>query len=189
MANAENIVVGSGGSIYIAPVGTTLPTTVDGSLNAAFVDLGYISEDGISLSAAAEITEISAFQSFLPVRKLVTGRTFDLSFNVREWTAESVVFAFGGGTITEDTPGEYTYTPPAAGDALYERAMVVDFRDGAKDYRLVIPRGTISDTVETTIARGSAADLPVTFSVLATDEVTPGYYLISNDPALEPAGS
>jgi hypothetical protein len=188
MANAENIVVGSGGSIHIAPVGTTLPTTVDGTLNAAFIDLGYISEDGISLSAGAETTDISAFQSFLPVRKLITGRTFDLSFAVREWTAESLILAFGGGEIREDR-GDYTYTPRAAGDALYERAMVAAWRDGEKEYRLVIPRGTISDTVETTIARGSAADLPVTFSVLATDEVTPGYYLITNDPAIAPVGS
>jgi hypothetical protein len=43
MTNPSNLVVGSGGSVYIAPVGTTLPTTPTGALNASFVDVGYIS--------------------------------------------------------------------------------------------------------------------------------------------------
>lgn len=184
----ENILVGSGGSIHIAPVGTTLPTTIAGSLNAAFVDLGYISEDGISLASAADVTDIAAFQSLLPVRKVVTGRTFDLSFTVREWTAEGVIFAFGGGDVTESA-GVYTFTPPADTDALYERALIASWSDGDKNYRLVIPRGVVSEGVETTIARGAASDLPITFSVLAVDEATAGYYLITDDPAMEPAGS
>ena len=184
----ENILVGSGGSIHIAPVGTALPTTIAASLNAAFVDLGYISEDGISLSSAADVTDILSFQSLLPVRKVVTGRTFDLSFTVREWTAEGIVFAFGGGEVTE-AGGVYTFTPPADSDALYERALIATWADGEKNYRLVIPRGVVSEGVETTIARGAAADLPITFSILAVDEATPGYYLITDDPAMEPAGS
>jgi hypothetical protein len=188
MATPESIVVGTGGSIWIAPVGSTLPTNISGSLNAAFYDLGYISEDGISLASGADVTDIAAFQSLLPVRKVVTGRTFDLSFTVREWSAEAVVFAFGGGEIVENA-GVYTFTPPAAGEALYERALVAEWVDGSKSYRLVIPRGVVSESVETTIARDAAADLPITFSVLATDEATPGYYLISDDPALAPAGS
>jgi hypothetical protein len=157
-------------------------------LNASFVDLGYLSEDGISLSSGADITDIAAFQSLLPVRKVVTARSFDLSFTVREWSEAAVVFAFGGGEVTE-SGGIYTYTPPAAADELYERALVAVWSDGDKDYRLVIPRCVVTESVETTIARTAAADLPLTVSVLATDEATPGYYLITNDPALEPAGS
>lgn len=188
MAAPENIVVGSGGSVWIAPVGTTLPTNISGALNGSFYDLGFISEDGIALSSSSDVADIGAFQSLMPVRKVVTGRTFDLSFTIREWSAEAVLFAFGGGDITE-AGGVYTFTPPAAGDAIYERALVAQWNDGGKSYRLVIPRGVVSDTVETTIARDAAADLPITFSVLATDEATPGYYLISDDPALAPAGS
>ncbi len=187
-ANADNVLVGSGGTIYIAPTGTTMPTNIDGALNAAFEEVGYISEDGITISAGVETAEVGAFQSFYPVRRLVTGRTLDLSFALREWREATLLLAFGGGEVAE-AAGVYTYTPPAAGDALFERAMVVEWRDGDKDYRLVVPRGVVTESVETNITRSSAADLPVTFSVLSDDETQAAWSLISNDPGLEPAGS
>jgi len=77
-ANASEVVVGSGGKIYIAPVGTPEPNTPTAALNAAYKDLGYISEDGVSASFGVTVEDINAFQSLLPIRKVVTGRTADL---------------------------------------------------------------------------------------------------------------
>lgn len=187
MSNPANILVGSNGTISVAPTGTTLPTTVDGALNAAFEAVGYISEDGITLSSSVEVSDIAAFQSLMPVRRVVTGRTMDVSFVLREWSAANVELAFGGGEVTE-AGGEYTYTPPAAGDALAEKAVVIDWNDGDKQYRLVCARVVATESVETNIVRTGAADLPITFSVMEDDnQVT--WYLVSDDPALEPAGS
>jgi hypothetical protein len=185
MATADNIVVGSGGSIYVAPLGTSMPTDLASPLNAAFVDVGYISEDGITLTAATEVTDVNAFQSLLPVRKIVTGRSFDLSFVLREWTEANVVLAFGGGDVTEPTAGVYRYDPPAAGDGLYERALVVEWQDGTKNYRLCVERGVVTEAVETNVSRTGAADLPITFSVLDSSGTT--YYLLTDDPAMDPA--
>jgi hypothetical protein len=187
MTTAANILVGAGGSIYVGPVGATLPTDLTSPLDGSFTDVGYISEDGITLSASTDVTDIGAFQSLLPVRKIVTGRNFDLSFTLREWQEQTLVLAFGGGEVSETTSGVYRYDPPAAGDALYERAMVVEWRDGDKNYRLVINRGTVSEAVETSITRTNAADLPITFSVLDDDGDT--YFLLTDDPAMEPSGS
>lgn len=187
MTTAANILVGAGGSVFVGPVGAVLPTDLATALDPSFADLGFISEDGITLSASTDVTDIAAFQSLLPVRKIVTGRNFDLSLTLREWQEQTLLLAFGGGEVSEPSAGIYRYDPPTAGDALYERAMVVEWRDGAKNYRLVINRGTVSEAVETSITRTSAADLPITFSVLDDDGET--YYLLSDDPALEPAGS
>jgi hypothetical protein len=38
-------------AIYLAPLGTTLPDTIDGALDSAFEDVGWLSEDGITESA------------------------------------------------------------------------------------------------------------------------------------------
>jgi hypothetical protein len=65
---------------------------------------------------------------------------------------------------------------------------VIDWNDGDKQYRLVCARVVATESVETNIVRTGAADLPITFSVMEDDnQVT--WYLVSDDPALEPAGS
>ena len=184
MANADNILVGSGGKIYIAATNTALPTTIGGALDNNFIDLGYLSEDGITLSSSVDIADITAFQSLLPVRKVVTARTFDLSFVVREWSQDSVKFAFGGGTFAT-AGGTTTFTPPSPADGVYERSLIAEWNDGAKDYRIVINRCIVSEGVESNITRADAVDLPQTVSVLSSDENDAGYYMLTNDPALD----
>ena len=50
-----------GGAVFKAPVGTTLPTNAVSALDSAFVDAGYISEDGVSNDTSRESTEIKAW--------------------------------------------------------------------------------------------------------------------------------
>jgi hypothetical protein len=185
MTTAANILVGSGGTIYVAPTGTALPTTEDGALNAAFTSVGYISEDGITISSSVEVADIAAFQSLLPVRRVVTGRTFEASFVLREWTAANIELAFGGGSVTNEST-HFEYRPPAAGDALAEKSVVIDWQDGDKVYRLVLNRVVATETVETNITRTGAADLPLTLSVME-DSNGDTWYLMTDDPALDPA--
>lgn len=185
MSNPSNILVGSNGTVYVAPVGTALPTTEDGSLDAAFTSVGYISEDGISISSSVDVTDIAAFQSLMPVRRVVTGRTMEVSLVLREWSAKNVELAFGGGEVTNEGT-HFEYNPPAAGDALLEQSVVIDWNDGAKVYRLVLNRVVATESVETNIVRTGAADLPLTFSVMEDDNGDT-WKLMTDDPALDPA--
>ncbi len=179
MSNAEETLVGASGAVYVAPVGSTEPTTSRGTLSAAWTELGYLSEDGVTWSVGRSTEDVSAWQSFYPIRTLVTAQTSTLGMTLRQWNADTIVLALGGGTITEDT-GEYTYEPPAPGD-LDERAIIVDWSDGSRAYRLIVRRAVVSDAVETQLQRGAAADLPVTFNVLgSTAEIQP-FILITND--------
>ena len=57
---ASNVSAGKpkiGGAIHTAPVGTTLPTSATEALDAAFVDLGYVSSDGLTNSTNLEVEE------------------------------------------------------------------------------------------------------------------------------------
>lgn len=62
--NVANVSVGKpkvGGAIWRAPLGTTLPTTANAALDAAFKCLGYVSEDGFVNSNSPESEEIKAW--------------------------------------------------------------------------------------------------------------------------------
>ena len=64
MANVTEVTAGKpkvGGHVYRAPIGTTLPTDATTALNQAFIDMGYISDDGVTNSNSPESTVIKAW--------------------------------------------------------------------------------------------------------------------------------
>lgn len=174
---ADEIVVGSDGQIYVAPVGTTEPSDADDPLNAAFAVLGYTSEDGVTISDGKTVENIGAWQSFYTLRSIVTAREFNVSFVLRQWNRDQVSLAFGGGEFIET--GAFTrYNPPDPSE-LDLRALVVDWQDGDEDFRLVVPKCLAIETVETQISRTAAADLPITMRVLAPSAGSQPWYLMT----------
>lgn len=182
--DTAELVVASHGDIYLAPVGTALPTTVDGALNAAFVNLGLINEDGVSVSVSPEIESFSAWQRRQAVRRELTNQEISVSFALEQWNAENVKLAFGGGQVSEPSAGQFRYDFPDGDDALDERAIVIDWQDGpTSKHRMVFERGNVMEAVEFQLVRNALAVLPITFGVLAADDGgSPGYYLV-NDTA------
>lgn len=185
--DASNIVVAGGGSIAVAPVGTGLPSGAAGTLNTAFTELGYVSEDGVTFGGDVEVEDINSWQAFAPTRKIVTGRATTLSFELQEWTLQGVKLAFGGGTWTEPGAGTFKYEPPAPGDALAEYALVLSWQDGVESYRVIVPRGVVDGAVETNLTRTGEARLPISFSALATDATTRTWHLLTDATQLDPA--
>ena len=61
--DAANVRIARTGAVYVAPVGTALPTTTAAALNAAFEDCGYVSEDGVTFTPSETVTKIRAWQN------------------------------------------------------------------------------------------------------------------------------
>jgi hypothetical protein len=181
--DTTELVVASHGDVYVAPVGTALPTTVSGALNAAFNKLGLITEDGVSVSVAPEIEAFRAWQRRQAVRRELINQDISVSFALEQWNAENVIFAFGGGEVSEPSAGQFRYDFPDGDDALDERAIVVDWQDGPdSQHRLVFERGNVMEAVEFQLVRNALAVLPITFGILAADDGgSPGYYLADDD--------
>lgn len=62
--NANLVSVGAPlatGAIFIAPVGTPLPTDASATLNSAFKCLGYASEDGVTIGEESDTNELKAW--------------------------------------------------------------------------------------------------------------------------------
>lgn len=181
--NADELVVASSGHIWIAPVGVTLPaknsdpTTAP---NAAFADLGYLTEDGVKPTSSPDISDFRAWQARQAVRRERKGQDLQFEFSLEQWNPTTVKFAFGGGSV--DTSGGFpTYTFPKARDALAEWAFLLDWQDGDKNFRWVLPRGNVTDAVSPEFKADALAVLPVTFKGLEAIDGT-DIYMITDDP-------
>lgn len=161
--DSAELLVGASGNIYVGSLGSTLPTNATAAPDAAFKELGYATEDGVSVTNGLETVEISGWQSFYALRRIVTARNFQVSFTLMQWNYDTAAFALGGATVTGASPN-YTITPPAVA-SIDERAMIIDLIDGSNKLRWVLPRGMVTDNVTSQFQRNAAGVLPITFSV------------------------
>lgn len=164
--NPEEIIIGGNHRVHVAPEGTTLPTSISDLLDGAFVDLGYTEQTGVKFTDTKTIGKVLPSQSFYPVRQYVQDREATVEFSLLQWNEESLILAFGGGTVTEPSVGKFRYHPPAP-QSIGVSAMVVDIQDGTRNFRITIERGFVTSNTVSTFSRTAAGMLPITFSVLA----------------------
>lgn len=176
------IVVGANGTIRVAPTATADPADIAAAYPAGWVDLGYASEDGVTVTDSRTIENIPVWQLFYAARKIVTEKDFLVAFVLRQFNGANVRLAFGGGDIVLDGgAGKYRYDPPPP-EELDERKLSVEWLDGDNVYRLMVAKTIVTENVETNIVRTGPVDLPLTMGIVGEDGVTP-WYLMTDDPA------
>jgi hypothetical protein len=182
--DSSQLTVAGNGNVYVAPVGTTAPADVSAAWGAGWIELGYTTEDGVTFTDSKEIASIGAWQSTYPIDRRINTRDNTLSFSLMQWNDDNVKLSFGGGAVTTVSAGLFKYAPPAPEFVDY-RAMGVEIRDGSVTTRFIVPKGLVTENVESNMTRSGAAVLPITFSVTSTGSGDP-WSFITNDPALNP---
>lgn len=177
----SEILVGANGSIHVAPLGSTVPTDATSAYDAAFAELGFTTDAGVKLHDGKTVVPIPVWQSYYPARRIVTAHEFTAAFALVQWNKNTVPLAFGGGTITHPAGGVWKYAAPSPG-LVDERVLGVDWQDGSKHYRLIIPRGMVTDAVDAEVVRTKESDLPIVFAVTC-DGTTDPWYLLTDDPS------
>lgn len=173
----------STGALYVAPVGTTLPTTLTGTLNAAFEALGY-ADEGITVQPEASFQEIPAWQSRSPVRVEEVSRTIKVTAPSMQFNRSTIEVYFGGGTWTSIESGAaVSYAPPVPG-TVTKWAAVLEAVDGDVNYRYVFERMMLSEVAEIAHRKDAASKLQVTLTALAGTETEAGWSMFSDDPSL-----
>ena len=155
---AENVRVGVDGIIAKAPTTTALPTNATTALAAAFVDLGYVSEDGVTKSTSTTIENIRAWQRADIVRTSVTESDSTLTFTLIE-TKKEVIEAYLGGTVDED--GGIVENPAVNRP---RELWVLDVIDGDQIIRLVMPQAQITEIGDEVFANGQPIGYEITLS-------------------------
>lgn len=186
--DSAEVLVAVNGNVYVSPVGTAAPAdpSVAWTTIPAWKDVGFLNEDGLQYTQGRNTEDINAWQSFQPVKQLVTGASVTMGMSLQQWNDVTLPLAFGGGTIATTGTGattKHAFTPNVIG-TLDERAVAFEWTtSGGYLYRLFFTKAVISDEVSFSLSKNAAAELPIVFTGLATGTALP-YHWYSNDPAL-----
>lgn len=172
---AANVKVAVTGSVYTAPTGTALPTSVSAALNTAFSDLGYISEDGVVLSTATDQTDIKAWQNGDTVRSIQTSHDFTVAFTMIETNELTLAVFFNAFT---HGAGAASGTALIKGNTPYRGEFVINVVDGTDLFRLVLPDAQVTSREDITLANGEAIGYGVTLTAYPDASGNKGYLYV-----------
>jgi hypothetical protein len=179
MANAaDKVVVGMTGRVFVGPTGTAAPTSSESTLNSAFKELGYISQDGVTFSIEKSTNRIIAWQNADIVREVVTEASVQYSWKMLESNQEAIELYFG--TAMDD--GLIELVPSATGG---RKSFVIDIVDGDKVIRHYVPSGEVVSVEEIQIANGEPVSYGVSMTAYATEGRTADIFY----GEFEPSGS
>jgi hypothetical protein len=175
--DATEVRVAGAGHVYVAPEGTPMPDDL-GAMPAPWVDVGYVSTDGVTFTFSRETEDLDAWQGD-KIRVLTTREPATVGFALIQTNSDIMVLAFGGGTVVEVATGLFKYEPVQGENAI--RSIVVEFTDEDITYRYLVTRAQVEGDVTFTLTRAGAVTYPLTFGMLGA---TPKYAILSNDEAM-----
>jgi hypothetical protein len=156
-ADSTNVDVAVTGAVSYAPVATTPPTDAETPLAVAFLDTGYISDDGVSEAIDTSTSNLVAWQGSAVVRTVVTESSISVTFTMIETNENSVGLFYAAQVDGSD--GSVEIDPSKLGG---RRRLVLDYVDGDKFVRLFLPQAEVTERGEVTYASGEAVGYQVT---------------------------
>lgn len=156
--NAQNVSVAKpkvGGAIFVAPLGTELPTDATTALDVAFENVGYISEDGVVNTNSPDTDTIKEWGG-ASVGKIDNGKDDTWQFTMIEaLNLAALKLVYGpdnvSGTLKEGI------TIKANSNEQADVCMVIDMiLKGGALKRVVLPSAGVSEVGEVTYAATSA---------------------------------
>ena len=166
MSNSSNVSAGKPmitGAVFVAPVGTSLPTSTTATLAAAFKDLGYISDAGVVNSNSPSNTAIKAWGGDT-VLDVQTEKPDTFKMNFIEATNEDVLkLVYGSANVSGSLSSGLTIK--ANSEEQNEVSVVIDMvlkDDCAK--RIVLPKAKVTAVGDITYADASAIGYDTTLS-------------------------
>lgn len=134
------------GAIYRAPLGTTLPQNAVDELDAAFEEMGYVSEDGVSENISRESESIKAWGGDTV---LVTQTSKEDTFTWKLIESLNIVAmkaTYGDDNVTGSA--QEGITIKSNSKELGSHVYVIDALFGSRAFRMLIPDGSVTEIGE-----------------------------------------
>jgi hypothetical protein len=176
VGDSDNIIVGVAGKAYAAEVGTTFPTGPEVAWPTGFVDMGFITPDGLEEAMAEERTQLDAWGEDAPVVDLARKRTQTFKLTFRETTARLLSLYYQV-QMANMTSTDAAVGPPATKQFVsfgsgstqdtVEIALGLDVIYGGKRHRIMIARTGVSDRGARKHSAEDSSNYELTFTALA----------------------
>ncbi len=170
--------VGVTGVAFVAPKGTTFPavTTTLPTPGAPFVDLGAISEDGLTEARDEDRTDFTPWQLSSPIRSEVTTttRTFQATFWETKKETVSLYYQVPTASMSETAAGSGIFTFTEGAKVTPDvRAWIFDIFDGTNQRRFECPLAQVTDRGDIVYSSAELIGYNVTITAYAgTDGVS-----------------
>lgn len=160
--NTANVSAGKGvkgGYIFSAPVGTALPTDIDSKLDNAFKVLGFISEDGITISVEEDSSDLVDMNGDV-MDSTYSNRAETLAFTLAEIKVGTFKAEHGSLNVTDENG---LITIKHNGDNHDSNSYVFELllKDGRR-WRMVVPNAKLSELGDLTISSSELCQREIT---------------------------
>ena len=184
MANdSSQVRLAPDGSVHVAPVGSTLPSNATVALDSAFDELGYLDEDGATLTPGVDLSDIMAWQSTVPVKTTLDSVKLEVNFKMLQANTTTWGLYFFNTEWTNNFGQAKLRLLSNPG--TQEKALVITWIDDEDDQtRLVLPKAVLADREALQLVRNQAQLTGVTFRAL--DYNGDIGYVYSENPDLVP---
>jgi hypothetical protein len=149
-------------AIHLAPFGATLPTALDGTLDAAFEDVGWLAEDGITETLTGSVERKRGHQGRGVVRTRMNEPGTQIAFVALESKAQTNSLRYHEKEVDTTTVGVRKATR-GPGQRIQVRSAVIDLFDADDDEvkeRIIIPRFEIAPNGDRTFVASDIAAYP-----------------------------
>lgn len=162
----ELSLLGVTGSAHYAAVGATLPTGLE-AYTEPFVNLGWISDEGLTESISEEKTAWTPWQSVGPIRSQVTSQQF--TFQLTLWSIGGLANALRYGVpesdMTYDAVGEFVeFTQGGEIPKDFRFVLPLDLLDGDKHRRFILPSASVEERGDVIYTKSELVGYPFTFA-------------------------
>lgn len=174
-ADTANISVGkgvAGGYMFVAPAGTALPTDNKTELDAKFVNMGYLGEDGISFADSASGDKfVDLNGDTIATTAGEVEKSFTVKFN--EVKKDSWAMIYGKGNVT-DSDGVLKVVDDGPTEDEHVAVFELLLKNGRK-WRRLVPRFRLGETGDWSVVYSELVAREATFTALKDGDN--GYYV------------
>lgn len=158
------------GGIYLAPIGSTAPTSVTAALDAAYKSAGYIGEDGVTEGGERSTSKIKAWGGDV-VKVVQDEHSLTYTFRFIEAMNGDVLSAvYGEANVTTTAATASTGTiheVKVTGESLPHFQIVFEIKDGDNRIRISAEDVQITEVGEITYSDGDVIGYEVTIECFA----------------------